>query len=65
MIKLKFMWMLLTHVVIPQEKHEDKMTYAILFKDGTAIEYAYKEEVLEYIETGTFEYNEDIALSCP
>jgi hypothetical protein len=62
MIKLKFIWMLLTHVVIPQEKNDDKMTYTIIFKDGTAIEYAYKEEVLEYIKTGTFEYNEDIAL---
>lgn len=61
MIKLKFMWMIITHVVIPQEKHEDKMTYTIVSKDGSVIEYAYKEEVLEYIKTGTFEYNEDIA----
>jgi len=60
MIKLKFIWLIITHVVTPQEKHDDKMTYAIIFKDGTIIEYAYKEEVLEYIETGTFEYNEDI-----
>ena len=63
MIKLKFMWMIITHTVIPQEKCDDKMTYTILSKDGSVIEYAYKEEVLEYIKTGTFEYNEDITFN--
>jgi hypothetical protein len=62
MIKLKFIWLIITHVVTPQEKCEGKQMYNITFKDGTIIEYAYKEEVLEYIETGTFEYNEDITL---
>lgn len=57
--------MLLTHVVVPQEKHDGKQLYYINFKDGTVIEYAYKEEVLEYIETGTFEYNEDAVYMHP
>ena len=60
MIKLKFIWMIITHVVIPQGKCEGKRMYNIHTKDNNIIEYAYKEEVLEYIETGTFEYNEDI-----
>lgn len=59
MIKFKFVWMLLTHIVTPQEEHEGRQMYNICFKDGTTIEYAYKEEVLEYIKTGTFKYNED------
>ena len=60
MIKLKFMWMIITHTVIPQGKCEGKRMYNIQSKEGNIIEYAYKEEVLEYIKTGTFEYNEDI-----
>jgi hypothetical protein len=62
MIKLKFIWMIITHVVTPQEKCEGRQMYTIHTKDNNIIEYAYKEEVLEYIETGTFEYNEDITL---
>jgi hypothetical protein len=27
---------------------------------GTTVDYVYKEEILEYIESGTFEYNEDL-----
>jgi hypothetical protein len=34
--------------------------YALFFEDGKVIDYAYKGEILEYIETGTFEYNEDL-----
>lgn len=60
MIKLKFMWMIITHVVMPQGKCEGKRMYNIRTKEDNIIEYAYKEEVLEYIKTGTFEYNEDI-----
>jgi len=62
MIKLKFIWLIITHVVTPQEKCEGRQMYTIHTKDNNIIEYAYKEEVLEYIETGTFEYNEDITL---
>jgi len=54
--------MIITHVVTPQEKCEGRQMYTIHTKDNNIIEYAYKEEVLEYIETGTFEYNEDITL---
>lgn len=65
MVKLKFMWMLLTHVVVPQEKHDGKQLYYINCKDDKVIEYAYKEEVLEYIKTGSFEYNEDAVFMNP
>jgi hypothetical protein len=35
----------------------------LFFKDGKVVDYAYKAEILEYIETGTFEYNEDLELN--
>ena len=34
--------------------------YALFFPDGKVVDYAYKEEILEYIDSGTFEYNEDL-----
>ena len=62
MAKLIFMWMLLTGKIVPQEKNQGHQMYYINCKDNKVIEYAYKEEILEYIKTGTFEYNEDLAL---
>ena len=35
-------------------------TYTIFLEDGTCIEHAYSGEVLEWIETGSFHYNEDL-----
>jgi hypothetical protein len=34
--------------------------YALFFEDGKVVDYATKSEICEYIETGTFEYNEDL-----
>lgn len=41
------------------EEHEGRAMYVLHFNDNTVVEHCYKEEVLEYIETGTFEYNEE------
>lgn len=60
MTKLIFIWYLLTGTVEYQQTMDGHKQYALFFKDGKVIDYAYKEEILEYIETGTFEYNEDL-----
>lgn len=61
MIKLMFAWLVLTGQVKYQQKGEDgRKQYALFFKNGKVVDYAYKAEIYEYIETGTFEYDEDL-----
>lgn len=60
MAKLIFAWYLLTGTVEYQQTMDGHKQYALFFKDGKVVDYAYKGEILEYIETGTFEYNEDL-----
>lgn len=56
-----FAWLVLTGQVKYQQKGEDgRKQYALFFKDGKAVEFATKSEIYEYIETGTFEYDEDL-----
>jgi len=55
-----FYWMMLKGSIIPQEKHEGRKTYALIFPDGKAVDYAYKAEIIDYLKTGTFKYNEDL-----
>lgn len=58
MLKIKFIWLLLTGTVVPTgEQHEGHKLYHIIQEDGV-IENAYKGEILNYIYTGEFEYNE-------
>jgi hypothetical protein len=54
--KLVFTWYLLTGVVVPTDNVDGRTIYTM---SKAKIEYAYKEELVEYIETGTFEYNEE------
>jgi len=63
MTKLIFIWYLLTGTVEYQQTMDGHKQYALFFKDGKVVDYAYKSEILEYIETGTFEYNEDLELN--
>ena len=63
MTKLIFILYLLTGTVEYQQTMDGHKQYALFFEDGKVIDYAYKGEILEYIETGTFEYNEDLKLS--
>jgi len=60
MTKLIFIWYLVTGTVQYQQTMDGHKQYALFFKDGKVVDYAYKSEILEYIETGTFEYNEDL-----
>ena len=56
-----FAWLVLTGQVKYQQKGEDgRKQYALFFEDGTAVEYAYKQEIYEYIQTGTFEYDDTL-----
>ena len=55
--KLIFTWYLLTGTVQPVDNVDGRTIYAM---PDSNIEYAYEAELIEYIETGTFEYNEDL-----
>ena len=57
--KLIFLFYLFTGTVVPQDEHEGRPTYTIFLEDDTCVEYAYKGEIYNWIETGEFEYNED------
>ena len=59
MIKIMFIWYLVTGVISPAEKVDGRQTYAIK-KDTFAVDYAYKGEVLQWLESGKFVYNEDL-----
>jgi hypothetical protein len=58
--KAVFVWLLLTGQVKYQQTMNGHKQYALFFKNGTVVDYAYKEEIIEYIQTGDFEYNEDL-----
>ena len=62
MSELIFIWYLMIGIIIPEGDVDGRQMYIINSCDGIVmpIEYAYKAEVIEYIETGTFEYNEDL-----
>jgi len=58
--KLIFALYLWTGAVVPQDEHEGRKTYVIFFKDGTCVDYAYKAEVYNWIETGSFQYDDTL-----
>lgn len=58
--KLIFVLYLLTGTVTPQHEVDGRRTYAIFFEDGKVIDFAYEAEVCNWIETGSFQYNEDL-----
>jgi hypothetical protein len=55
-----FYWMMLKGSIIPQGDNDGRKMYALKFPDDKVVDYAYKEEILNYLETGTFYYDEDI-----
>ena len=69
---LIFIWYLITGTIVPQKEVDDRMTYRVEFNTpteitegnqtfiGTTVDYAYKGEILDWIETNEFKYNEDI-----
>ena len=66
MLKLIFTWMIGTGLVQPMGEQNDGRDMYVLYvveHETTkvfAFEHFYEEEILEYIDSGDFEYNEDI-----
>ena len=62
MSEVIFFFYLMIGVIIPEGTNDDRQMYIINSHDGTTepIECAYKEEVIKYIETGTFKYNKEL-----
>jgi hypothetical protein len=54
-----FLYVITGKVSPAHEYHEGRQLYNIHTQDDKIIEYAYREEVEEWIATGSFEYNED------
>ena len=55
-----FLWYLITGTIVYQQEMDGRNQYALFFPDGKVVDYATKAEIMEYIETNTFEYNEDL-----
>jgi len=72
MNEIIFLWYLITGTIVFQKDVDGRDTYRINFDEltvitegdkkfiGYTVDYAYKEEILEYIVSGDFEYNEDL-----
>ena len=59
MINLLFNIFLHIGIIIPQSENDGRQTYTLRTEDKV-IEHAYKEEIINYIKTGVFVYNEDL-----
>lgn len=55
--QLMFILNLHSGIIIPDGDVDGRRTYSI---PSANIEYAYKAEILQYLETGQFNYNEDL-----
>ena len=49
MTKVIFIWLMLTGQVKYQQTTQHVKQYALFFKDGTAVDFATKPEIYEYI----------------
>lgn len=58
-MKLLFILYLLSGTIKPQDSHDGRKTYRLITKHAV-YEHAYKEEIMEYLKTKSFEYNEDL-----
>lgn len=52
-----FYWMLTTGAIQPTEKNEGVQMYSF-DANNVKIELAYKEEIINFLETGSFEYDD-------
>jgi hypothetical protein len=59
MTKIIFIWYLITGVVRPADNVDGRQTYTIKQKDFT-VEYAYRGEILNWIESDKFIYDETL-----
>ena len=54
---LMFVLQLHTGIIIPTDKVDGRTIYSV---PSAGIEYAYKAEIIQYLETGTFTYDETL-----
>jgi hypothetical protein len=54
---LMFVLQLNTGLIIKTDDVDGRAIYSI---PSAGIEYAYKAEIIQYLETGKFDYNEDL-----
>jgi hypothetical protein len=54
---LMFVLQLHSGYIIPTDDVDGRTIYSI---PSAGIEYAYKAEIIQYLETGKFDYNEDL-----
>jgi hypothetical protein len=59
MAKIVFLWYLITGTITPSEMNDDRQLYT-LKKDDLYIEYAYKEELINWIKTDEFVFDETL-----
>ena len=68
MSSLIFSWLLSVGFVVPMEKTNEGRELYILYivehetEETLAYEHAYKEEIMEWIQTGDFEYDKDLTM---
>ena len=68
MSSLIFSWLLSVGIVVPMEEYNDGRELYILYivehesEEVLAYEHAYKEEIMEWIQTGDFEYDKDLTM---
>lgn len=69
--KIIYAWMLSAGLIHPMnDTHDDRELYILYVIDQDteqvyAYEHAYKEEIMEYIETGDFEYESAVSKDLP
>jgi len=54
---LMFVLQLHSGVIVPTGDVDGRAIYSV---PSAGIEYAYKAEIVQYLETGQFDYNEDL-----
>ena len=54
---IMFVLQLHSGIIIPQGDVDGRCIYSV---PSAGIEYAYKAEIIQYLETGEFNYNEDL-----
>ena len=68
MSSLIFSWLISVGFVVPMEETNDGRELYVLYvidhesEEVFAYEHAYKEEILEWVQTGDFEYDKDLKM---
>ena len=69
---IMFIWYLINGTIVPQKEVDGRQCYRVNFPEtteitegnktfcGNTVDYAYKGEIYNYIETKKFVYNEDL-----